>query len=177
MPTYFDLADYHCPRWNELPDIELYMDQVVNILAKNLSCFTPDGNSKIITSTMINNYVKQKVVKPPKNKKYDRVHLAYLFPVCILKNIMGISEICDGITLVLRSYSIPEAYDIFCTLLENSLQNVFQNKPPVEYTCDDSREMKVLKSVIASFATLQYTHYLIGQITHEEKETEETETQ
>ena len=74
-------ANIMFPRWDDLPDIELYMDQVVSILEKNLSVFS--NGEKLITPSMINNYVKQKIVKPPVKKRYDKMHLAYLFVVCI----------------------------------------------------------------------------------------------
>ena len=114
--------NYHFPRWEELPDIELYMDQVVNILEKNLSIFS--GDEKLITSSMINNYVKQKNVKPPVKKRYDKGYIAYLFVVCILKRIMPIAQICKGIEFMMLSYSVP----IFCTELENSLKELFAGK-------------------------------------------------
>ena len=59
-----DILNFHCPRWHEFPDIDLYMDQLVTILEKNLIVFEQIWGEKIITSTMINNYVKQKVVVP-----------------------------------------------------------------------------------------------------------------
>ncbi len=157
------MANFHCPRWNELPDIDLYMDQVVNILDRNLGCFASD-NTKIVTSTMINNYVKQKVVKPPKNKKYDRVHLAYLIPVCILKQVLSISELCRGISVILKHMEIPDAYNYFCELLETALKNVFSGKELLLCTKEDTDDKRILKSVINCFVTLQYTHYLIEKI-------------
>ena len=161
--NYEVMHNFHCPRWNELPDIELYMDQVVNIIDRHLNCFAQEG-SKIVTSTMINNYVKQKIVKPPKNKKYDRVHLAYLIPVCVLKQVISIPELCDGIALILQHKEIPEAYDFFCELMEQALSNVFSNKPPLPCKDDDSFEDRTLKSVVSCFVTLQYTRFLISKI-------------
>ncbi len=161
--NYKAMSDFHCPRWNELPDIELYMDQVVSIMDRHLNCFAQDG-SKIITSTMINNYVKQKIVKPPHNKKYDRVHLAYLIPVCVLKQVISIPELCDGIELILQQKEIPEAYDYFCELMELALKNVFSNKPPLPCSDEDSFEDRTLKSVVSCFVTLQYTRFLISKI-------------
>ena len=161
--NYEVMSNFHCPRWNELPDIELYMDQVLNIMDRHLNCFAQE-DSKIITSTMINNYVKQKIVKPPRNKKYDRVHLAYLIPVCILKQVIGIPELCNGIELVLMHKEIPEAYDYFCELLELTLKNVFSNKPPLPCSDNDPFEDRVLKSIVSCFVTLQYTRYLISKI-------------
>ena len=51
-----------------------------------------EENSPVITPNMINNYVKQEVLKPPVKKKYNKTHLAYLFVICILKRLMSISE-------------------------------------------------------------------------------------
>ena len=48
-----DIMNYHCPRWSELPEIELYIDQVVCILENNLSLFNNNPKVPIITSTMI----------------------------------------------------------------------------------------------------------------------------
>ena len=98
-----DLLNYHCPRWNELPEIELYIDQVTYFLQKNLSVFTKDKENPIITSSMINNYVKQNILEPPIKKKYNRQHLSYLFVICILKRLMSISEIGDSIVTMKKN--------------------------------------------------------------------------
>ena len=85
-----ELINYHCPRWNELPEIELYIDQVICVLQSNLSIFSKEENSPVITPNMINNYVKQEVLKPPVKKKYNKTHLAYLFVICILLSLIHI---------------------------------------------------------------------------------------
>ena len=62
------------PRWEDLPDIELYMDQVLTLISKYLSMFNEvSGAEKLITPSMINNYVKAKLVAAPINKKYPRI--------------------------------------------------------------------------------------------------------
>lgn len=157
-----EILSYHCPRWDEFPDIDLYMDQVVNILEKNLSIFEESYSGKIITSSMINNYVKQQVVKPPKNKKYDRVHLSYLFVVCILKRIMSIPEICQGIEGILKKYDISEVYNIFCDELELALKNAFNCEEDTTLSKDLPKEIILIKTVVTSFAKLQYARYLIN---------------
>ena len=53
------IIKHHLPRWNELPEIDLYLDQVVNYLEKYLGILSSNDDDKIITKTMINNYVKQ----------------------------------------------------------------------------------------------------------------------
>ena len=72
----FTVSNLHIPRWNELPKLDLYLDQLVTTLEKNLRFFIGNKDETIITKTMINNYVKQGLIKPPKKKKYNRLHIA-----------------------------------------------------------------------------------------------------
>ena len=94
-----NILDYHCPRYEDLPKIELYMDQLVAILNEYLAPFHSQGEDAIVTATMINNYVKQKVIHPPKNKKYSRSHIMYLIVVGVLKNVLSISDIAQLIKM------------------------------------------------------------------------------
>lgn len=68
-----ELQQYHLPRWEELPDIELYMDQVITLIERYLSPLVGQTDSKVITSAMINNYVKLNIMPKP-NKKQLRAH-------------------------------------------------------------------------------------------------------
>ena len=77
-----EIAGFHIPRWNEIPKIDLYLDQLVCLLEQYLSNYIKnDDSEKIITKTMINNYVKHKIINPPVNKKYNTEHIAYLFVI------------------------------------------------------------------------------------------------
>lgn len=149
-----DLINYHCPRWNELPEIELYIDQVVCILQNNLSIFSKNSETPIITASMINNYVKQDVIKPPVKKKYNREHLSFLFVICILKRLMSISEIGDSIQTMLKVYSIQDGYNLFCEELENAIKVAFSNNINNVSTIleTESRELAVLKAIVSAFA-------------------------
>ena len=62
------IIKHHLPRWNELPEIDLYLDQVVNYLEKYLGILSSNDDDKIITKTMINNYVKQGIMPAPEKK-------------------------------------------------------------------------------------------------------------
>ena len=60
------LGCYDLPSWKELPDLPLYMDQVITLIGKYLGEYTKAlGTHTLLTPSMINNYVKQKIVKPP----------------------------------------------------------------------------------------------------------------
>lgn len=57
-----ELESYNMPDWNDLPDIDLYMDQVITYLEKQLSVFSRNDDEKLITPAMINNYVKNEII-------------------------------------------------------------------------------------------------------------------
>lgn len=101
------------PRWEELPEIELYMDQVIAFTEKYLKFFSEDG-VKVITPSIINNYVKLGIIPPPVKKKYSRAHLAYLIIVCTLKQILPISTVRTLISHKVKRFSIDTVYNNFC---------------------------------------------------------------
>ena len=71
-----DIKKFHLPRWDEIPNIDLYIDQVVSLLETYLSNYIKGENNKedkIVTKTMINNYAKNHLLPPPEKKKYSRV--------------------------------------------------------------------------------------------------------
>ncbi|NLO99960.1 MAG: DUF1836 domain-containing protein [Clostridiaceae bacterium] len=88
-----ELESYNMPDWNDLPDIDLYMDQVITYLEKQLSVFSRNDDEKLITPAMINNYVKNEIIPRPLNKKYTREHMAHLIAVLNLKNILSLLDI------------------------------------------------------------------------------------
>lgn len=149
-----DLLNYHCPRWNELPEIELYIDQVTYILQNNLSIFAKDKENPIITSSMINNYVKKGILEPPIKKKYNRHHLSYLFVICILKRLMSISEIGDSIVTMKRIVTVEEGYNMFCEELENAIKKTFSSGLDIKQTLaeTDIKEYAILKAMVSTFA-------------------------
>lgn len=150
-----NIADFHIPRWKELPNLDLYLDQLVTVLEKYLKEYIGNKDETIITKTMINNYVKQGLIKPPKGKKYNRLHIATLFVICILKQIYSINDINQLITLAIKTVKFNSAYDQFCDALEKAILYTFKG---VEYQIDETMtfEQLLLKSVAQSFASKLY---------------------
>lgn len=118
------LYDYHLPRWEELPDIDLYMDQVITLIDRYLSPLVENSDGHIITAAMINNYVKLNIMPKPNKKRYERIHLAYLIVITILKQVLLISEVKDGIFLQCNIDDIHDAYDLFCDRQETALRSM-----------------------------------------------------
>ena len=112
-------ADQRLPRWRELPDLELYMDQVLSIVSRALGAY-PGFNGKGLTAAMVNNYVKQGVIPSPVKKKYSRSHLAHLIIVCVLKSSLPIPVIQKLLASELETAPEQVIYDRFCELFEQA---------------------------------------------------------
>ena len=117
---------YHMPRYNELPAIDLYMDQVVAILEDCLRLFLRDAQEKRITPAMINNYVKLKVLPPPVKKRYTRDHLCQLILICLLKQVLSLPEIQRLIAAQLETRDVRAMYDGFCAMQERAVLSALE---------------------------------------------------
>lgn len=150
-----NVVKIHIPRWNELPEIDLYLDQVVNYIEKYIGQYNVNKEDKIITKTMINNYVKQGIMPAPEKKKYSRSHIAYLIVICVLKQVYSISDIGKLISLTIQYFELSKAYNRFCANLEVSVMNVFSRKefPNTEKMTE---EQYLLKNVVQSVADKLY---------------------
>ena len=125
------VSEIHIPRWNELPEFELYMDQVIGLAEKNLGALYIDGKG-LLTPSMINNYVKSGVLPPPKNKRYNRTHLAILMIVCAMKPVMEISAVSDIISRSIAASNIENVLDEFARMYESELSSSIKTEPQAE---------------------------------------------
>ncbi len=104
---------YSLPAWDSLPEVDLYMDQVISILNKKLEPMSLSSEKITVTPTMVNNYVKLKIIPAPVKKKYSRIHLAYLLVVCTLKQTLSISTIQKIFPLDLTEEEVFATYSSF----------------------------------------------------------------
>ena len=153
-----EIKDFHLPRWNELPTIDLYIDQLVSLLEQYLAGYIKSDNEKedkIITKTMINNYVKHSVIKPPINKKYNKEHIASLFVIFVLKQVYSMNDIKKLIDLAIETSPTELAYNRFCSELEKAIRIVFAEKNYVKNS-KLSEEQYILRNVVQSFTNNIY---------------------
>lgn len=102
------------PSWDELPEFDLYMDQVIEIVNKyfsNLKIFYSDGNE--ITRPMINNYVKLNLMPAPLKKKYSRIHLVYIIVICTLKQCLNMNTIQKLLPTDITEEEVKGIYTLF----------------------------------------------------------------
>lgn len=113
--------DIHLPRWKDLPDIDLYMDQVITLLNKYIEPFSSEGE---ITPSMINNYVKHGVIPAPVKKRYSRVHISRLLIISILKSVLSIQRIGEITESLLKGRSEEELLDFFSEQYERTIEHI-----------------------------------------------------
>lgn len=108
-----DMEAYQLAKWENMPDLELYMDQVIAYLTRQLSYFQDSTQDALITPSIINNYVKAGFVPRPHKKRYARPQLGALSIACTLKRVMPIQSVKR---LIERDgMSVDETfYDEFC---------------------------------------------------------------
>lgn len=78
---------------DDIPSIELYMDQVTTFMENHLDHNKRNDEDKIMTKTMINNYTKNNLLPPPNKKRYSKEHLVLLIYIYYLKNLLSINDI------------------------------------------------------------------------------------
>lgn len=118
------LGSYKTENWSQFPAIDLYMDQVVTYLERLLNIFgDTSDSSKTITSSMVNNYVKEGYLKRPVNKKYDRVHLVSLYIMSMLKPVLPIPLIARS----LGNFNDEDEYHNFYNELTNLQDQAFSS--------------------------------------------------
>lgn len=108
---------------DNIPSIPLYMDQVTSYLERELSAFKVAPEDKVLTKTMINNYVKAGVLDKPVKKKYDRSRIMALIMIYQLKNILPLADvmilfeqITDEEMGSADTKSIEKVYDLYVSL-------------------------------------------------------------
>lgn len=121
------IVEKRLPRWNELPEFEVYMDQVIMLMEKYVGVYFEYTDDTFLTPAMINNYVKLKIMPAPENKKYSRIHLSYLIIICMLKSVMPIQDIHDIIEYKLAEENMEATLNWFSKTCEEQFTVFFNN--------------------------------------------------
>ena len=144
------VEDFHLPRYRELPDIGLHLEQVTRYVAR----YVPGP----LTGSMVSNYVKQKLIPGPVKKSYSQESLAYLIILSYIKTAMSLEDIRLMKKVQEDSYTISVTYDYFCDEMENLLQYVCGlRETPARVGSTDSQEKELLRTALLS---ITYKIYL-----------------
>lgn len=110
--------------WEELPDLALYMDQVISYIPRQLVSFKEDDQ---LTSAMVNNYIKDGLVPRAEGKRYGPVHLGYLTAVCAMKKVLSVKDMRAMLDSVPDSKEPRSIYNYFCRALDTALSEAAAN--------------------------------------------------
>ena len=140
--------------WEDLPDIALYMDQLISYMPRQLIRF--DGGP-VLTSAMVNNYIKDGLVPRAEGKRYGPIHLGYLTAVVALKQVLSVRDIgaLMGAGRALEK-SPPEQYAYFRDALDHALTDTAQAIDPEAGQSD-------LAKMALDFAVRSYANQLACQ--------------
>ena len=119
------MGQYEIVSWDRLPELDLYMDQVITFMNRQLEPLAADGE-RLLTPSMINNYVKDGVLPRPEKKKYNRDHIAMLLMICTLKNVLTLPEIDALIHGLTEGRSVCELYPEFVAAQDKALQETME---------------------------------------------------
>ena len=163
---YEQLKDLKLPRWHELPDFDIYMDQVIIYINQRLSALEITESDKPITSTMVNNYVKNSIVKPPIKKHYKRYHLAFLIVVTILKRVYSLSEISKMLEIQreMEGSDLESAYDTFGEYFESALKEILTLERRSASDMQKDNYLILLTNVIDSVVLKIYTDIKLKEL-------------
>ena len=102
----------------EIPDIDLYVEQLIRFMDRFLSGYKRSEDDKTLTKTMVNNYTKNELIPPSNNKRYGSDHVILLILIYYMKNVISISDIRTVLEPLVqdyekgegRKYSLEEIY-------------------------------------------------------------------
>lgn len=149
---------FHCPRYDELPSMDLYLDQVVSYVCAALAPI----QSEAPTGAMLSNYVKNGALPAPVRKKYSREHIAYLIVTTLLKQVFSLQQISRFFEIQRTTYPLAIAYDYFCSEFENALNATFcftgEAMPRIETKLTD--QTILVRAVVLAAANRVYAEKL-----------------
>ena len=163
------IRDFRLPRYNEIPNVGLYLEQATKYVGEYLA---PLGEYTL-TPSMISNYVKKGLIANPVKKQYGREQIAYLFFIAVAKNVLSMEDIRLLVAQQQKTYSPAVAYDYFRLELENVLFYVFGLKDTLDTVgVDDTQEKDMLRSTIITVAHKVYLDKYF-EVLHREEEEEQ----
>ena len=159
------ISGFKLPRYREIPDIKLYKDQLLAYIDGVLSPLSICFDDNWLSASMVNNYVKSKLIPAPVKKQYGREQISRLLITCIFKQFLPIASIDHLFRIQLKTYPLDIAYDYAATEIESALRS--------EFTCEESnltdsatmvtRESLLVRSAASAFASKAY---LLGYLAY-----------
>ncbi|RSJ66674.1 hypothetical protein D8802_07325 [Streptococcus oralis] len=124
-------SNFSYPKWEDIPNIDLYLDQVLLYVNQVCTPISPDKD-KGLTASMVNNYVKHGYLTKPDKKKYQRKQIARLIAITTLKSVFSIQEIAQTLNTLQTQASSDQLYDAFVDYMN---QGIDPENPIIQTSC------------------------------------------
>lgn len=169
-----DIAAFRLPRYAQIPEVGLYLEQVVRYINARLA---PLGEPEL-TGSMVSNYVKQKLVPAPQKKLYTAEHLARLLFIAVVKPVVPLEGLRLMFSIQEECYPLQTAYDYFCDEFENMLGAAFGIAPAREGLGETRSDAKNLlrNTIVATVNKIYLDRYLKEYQKRREEASDEGET-
>jgi hypothetical protein len=138
--------------WDHLPDIGLYMDQVVTYLERQLAPYAASEGARIVTPSMINNYVKSGVIGRASAKKYSQSHLALLILVCTLKQVLSIPDLTRLLSGCMEGSDAASMYGSFKAKLALAMDETAERLDSAMLSSGDPSRESALRALALDLA-------------------------
>lgn len=116
---------FKLPAYADLPTVDLYRDQVITYVEGVFSSLSACSDGPWLTPSMVNNYVKQRLVPSPTKKLYGRDHIAHLLIICIFKQFLTIDAIRRLLAIQRMTYPVDVAYDYVAVEVNHAVEDAF----------------------------------------------------
>lgn len=130
---------------SEIPDIDLYMDQITSFMDDKLKSFKRTSEDQILTKTMINNYTKDKILMPSNKKKYSKEHMLLLVLIYHLKQTLSISDIESLFSTIASKYKDEDKHNLYLKNIYDTFTEI-QGKESVTFLQDFSEKFESIKN-------------------------------
>ncbi|EKA11398.1 hypothetical protein GMD4S_03836 [Streptococcus sp. GMD4S] len=124
-------SNFSYPKWEDIPNIDLYLDQVLLYVNQVCAPISPDKD-KGLTASMVNNYVKHGYLTKPDKKKYQRKQIARLIAITTLKSVFSIQEIAQTLNTLQTQASSDQLYDAFVDYMNDGID---PENPIIQTSC------------------------------------------
>lgn len=147
------VARFSLPEYREIPNVGLYLEQVTKYVTEYVRPLC----GVTITSSMISNYVKKKIIPSPVKKMYDRDQIAAIIFIAIAKPVLSLDHIQKMLELQQECYDCQTAYNYFRVELQNYIRYVYGLVDAPEIVgADDTDEKFLLRKLIIAIANINY---------------------
>lgn len=153
-----NLENFHLPRLSEITNVGLYLEQTAKFINQSLALL----NQPEITTSMISNYVKLKLIPNPQKKQYSNYHIALLVFISLAKTVISLDDIRYLLTIKNDRSAQERTYDLFCDLFDNYLKAIFGiDSQVIQPMINSSNEKELMISIITTIVQKIYLdHYL-----------------